>query len=93
MFTFKHQKKCRRNKKRRALAMQAVHAAAPDMEAVLAQSRDGLARGAFDPNAVSEEDAQYLPDALEAAGKVVHRNDPCPCGSGLKYKQCHGRLA
>ena len=77
----------------RALAMQAVHAAAPDMEAVLAQSRDGLARGAFDPNAVSEEDAQYLPDALEAAGKVVHRNDPCPCGSGLKYKQCHGRLA
>ena len=77
----------------RALAMQAVHANAPDMEAVLAQSRDGLARGAFDPNAVSEEDAQYLPDALEAAGKVVHRNDPCPCGSGLKYKQCHGRLA
>ena len=21
------------------------------------------------------------------------RNDPCPCGSGRKYKQCHGRLA
>ncbi len=21
-----------------------------------------------------------------------HRNDPCPCGSGLKYKACHGRL-
>nr|1TM6_A Chain A, Preprotein translocase secA subunit [Escherichia coli] len=20
------------------------------------------------------------------------RNDPCPCGSGKKYKQCHGRL-
>jgi preprotein translocase subunit SecA len=19
------------------------------------------------------------------------RNDPCPCGSGKKYKQCHGR--
>ncbi|HCV58207.1 SEC-C metal-binding domain-containing protein, partial [Escherichia coli] len=19
-------------------------------------------------------------------------NDPCPCGSGKKYKQCHGRL-
>jgi preprotein translocase subunit SecA len=25
-----------------------------------------------------------------AAGKVG-RNDPCPCGSGLKYKRCHGR--
>jgi preprotein translocase subunit SecA len=21
------------------------------------------------------------------------RNDPCPCGSGKKYKKCHGRLA
>ena len=23
----------------------------------------------------------------------VGRNDPCPCGSGRKYKQCHGRSA
>jgi len=23
----------------------------------------------------------------------VGRNDPCPCGSGKKYKVCHGRLA
>ena len=28
-----------------------------------------------------------------AAGEKVGRNDPCPCGSGKKYKQCHGRLA
>ena len=30
-----------------------------------------------------------------AAGAVprVGRNDPCPCGSGKKYKQCHGKLA
>ncbi len=29
-----------------------------------------------------------------AAGAVpkVGRNDPCPCGSGKKYKQCHGKL-
>ena len=25
-------------------------------------------------------------------GDKVGRNDPCPCGSGKKYKQCHGRL-
>ena len=40
--------------------------------------------------------------ALAAAGESqmplrstqkVGRNDPCPCGSGKKYKQCHGRLA
>jgi preprotein translocase subunit SecA len=27
------------------------------------------------------------------AGQYIGRNDPCPCGSGKKYKQCHGRLA
>ncbi|MDE2360362.1 MAG: preprotein translocase subunit SecA [Betaproteobacteria bacterium] len=26
------------------------------------------------------------------AGTKVGRNDPCPCGSGKKYKHCHGRL-
>jgi len=26
------------------------------------------------------------------AGPKVGRNDPCPCGSGKKYKHCHGKL-
>ena len=26
-----------------------------------------------------------------SAGKKVGRNDPCPCGSGKKYKKCCGR--
>jgi len=26
-------------------------------------------------------------------GPKVGRNDPCPCGSGKKYKQCHGKEA
>ena len=26
------------------------------------------------------------------AGAKVGRNDACPCGSGKKYKHCHGRL-
>ena len=26
-------------------------------------------------------------------GEKVGRNDPCPCGSGKKYKQCHGRIS
>ncbi|HEX5725281.1 MAG TPA: preprotein translocase subunit SecA [Longimicrobiaceae bacterium] len=29
--------------------------------------------------------------AAAAAGQPVGRNDPCPCGSGKKYKNCHGR--
>lgn len=31
--------------------------------------------------------------ALTRRGAKVGRNDPCPCGSGLKYKACHGKLA
>ncbi len=23
----------------------------------------------------------------------IGRNDPCPCGSGKKYKHCHGKLS
>jgi preprotein translocase subunit SecA len=30
---------------------------------------------------------------LVAEVPKVGRNEPCPCGSGKKYKQCHGRLA
>jgi len=31
--------------------------------------------------------------AATATMPRVGRNDPCPCGSGKKYKQCHGKLA
>jgi preprotein translocase subunit SecA len=33
------------------------------------------------------------PQTVVRQGKKVGRNDPCPCGSGKKYKQCHGRLS
>ncbi|WP_323002799.1 preprotein translocase subunit SecA [Denitromonas sp.] len=32
-------------------------------------------------------------DAAANAGPKVGRNEPCPCGSGKKYKHCHGKLA
>jgi preprotein translocase subunit SecA len=35
-------------------------------------------------------DAAAAPQPVHAAQKVG-RNDPCPCGSGLKYKKCHGK--
>ena len=40
--------------------------------------------------AAAEEAARALPPMQ--AGQKIGRNDPCPCGSGKKYKQCHGRL-
>jgi preprotein translocase subunit SecA len=32
-------------------------------------------------------------EIAEADIPTVSRNAPCPCGSGLKYKHCHGQLA
>jgi preprotein translocase subunit SecA len=42
--------------------------------------------------------AAQAPQSAQAApfkreGRKVGRNEPCPCGSGKKYKQCHGRLS
>ncbi|TNE38700.1 MAG: preprotein translocase subunit SecA [Sphingomonadales bacterium] len=34
-----------------------------------------------------------LPDANPYAGMDISRNAPCPCGSGKRYKHCHGALA
>jgi preprotein translocase subunit SecA len=33
------------------------------------------------------------PQPFVRPGDKVGRNDPCPCGSGKKYKQCHGKLS
>jgi len=42
----------------------------------------------------SEGDADEAPPQQPAtAGPKVGRNDPCPCGSGKKYKHCHGKLS
>jgi preprotein translocase subunit SecA len=33
------------------------------------------------------------PEPFKREGRKVGRNEPCPCGSGKKFKQCHGRLS
>ncbi|NWG30260.1 MAG: preprotein translocase subunit SecA [Rhodocyclaceae bacterium] len=37
--------------------------------------------------------AEKKPQPQERALPKVGRNDPCPCGSGKKYKHCHGKLS
>ena len=37
--------------------------------------------------------AEVDPATVVAEVPRVGRNDPCPCGSGRKYKQCHGKLS
>ena len=51
-----------------------------DYDEALAQSADA-----------QPTDEEHRPFVRE--GQKVGRNDPCPCGSGKKYKQCHGKLA
>ena len=41
---------------------------------------------------VDEATQRKLPVVAENALPRVGRNDPCPCGSGKKYKLCHGKL-
>jgi preprotein translocase subunit SecA len=72
------------------------------------QEQEALARAQFQHAAYSSVGAAAEPEAeggdvtvaerpkpqpfQRAIGKVG-RNDPCPCGSGKKYKHCHGRLS
>ena len=65
----------------------ATHSGAPDMEELLGESQTDLVTEAFDPTGNN-----FSLDTLAEEGRIVHRNELCPCGSGLKYKQCHGKL-
>ncbi len=38
------------------------------------------------------EEAKMREEAKQYAGMHIGRNDPCPCGSGKKFKVCHGRF-
>jgi len=50
------------------------------------------ARSALAPEELLAPVDDDQPIAIPGMAKVG-RNDPCPCGSGKKYKQCHGKLA
>ena len=40
-----------------------------------------------------ELEAEEKDEPFVREGKKVGRNEPCPCGSGKKFKQCHGKLS
>ncbi|MGE5625190.1 MAG: preprotein translocase subunit SecA [Bacillota bacterium] len=76
--------------RRRARAMQFQHAEAPKVTVEPPQASDP-APAPLDSRRPAPAAAGGAPFVRETA--KVGRNEPCPCGSGLKYKQCHGRLA
>ena len=76
-----------------------VEVKAPDdVEAVEEQRRQDTAAMQYQhrspDNALANEEPDKAPQNSPYVRKTkkVGRNDPCPCGSGKKYKQCHGKL-
>jgi len=70
--------------RRRARAMQFQHAEAPSVS---------FAEAAGEAQAQNQPQQTAPVTTFVREGRKVGRNEPCPCGSGLKYKQCHGRLS
>ncbi len=48
--------------------------------------------GILTPERQKEIEREYKKSLQAHAVKKPGRNDPCPCGSGKKYKNCHGRV-
>jgi len=85
-------------------AMQARHAEAPSVMNAPAGAAGAAGGGGLPglPQAAPEQQLQTNRPAEQAAPNdqpfvreqpKVGRNEPCPCGSGKKYKQCHGKLS
>ena len=51
---------------------------------------DANAAGSEGGSAPAAEEKQA---PVTREGRKVGRNEPCPCGSGKKYKQCHGKVS
>ncbi len=72
-----------------------------DMDAIVRKRRKSEAgakmnfqktsANAMEESAAEPEEASHTPFVRRE--KKVGRNEPCPCGSGKKYKVCHGKLA
>ncbi|HTT09156.1 MAG TPA: preprotein translocase subunit SecA [Gammaproteobacteria bacterium] len=75
--------------RRRVAPVQYTHAQAESpLAAPEASAEDAVAAAGVQPPAAPAVAAPFVRD-----GRKVGRNEPCPCGSGKKYKQCHGRLS
>ena len=73
------------------------HADAPDLVSGVVGENEGYTLPQGDlgytisaPEETAESEEANRPYTRE--GEKVGRNDPCPCGSGKKYKVCHGKL-
>jgi preprotein translocase subunit SecA len=74
---------------------QQVHEAAPEVSQPRQQLRESRSDNLSDPGqrAAATQDTREQVRRREPikVDKLPGRNDPCPCGSGKKFKNCHGR--
>ncbi len=75
-------------------ALQAQHAEAQSLLTAAGAAQLGDDEAALpDGGSLAAQDQGPAPAPFVRGVPKVGRNDPCPCGSGKKYKQCHGQLA
>ena len=81
-----------------AAAMASAAARATESPSSASQRLPDVARQLDRKQQRQQQDLQYQTGAAQAeppkpvrAAAKVGRNDPCPCGSGKKYKKCHGQ--
>ncbi len=73
---------------RTRLAEKYTGGTAEEQPSALAAARDGqVVEG---EELYEEEPMQFVETRTVAEEDRIGRNDPCPCGSGKKYKKCHG---
>ncbi|MBI3963759.1 MAG: SEC-C domain-containing protein, partial [Candidatus Kerfeldbacteria bacterium] len=77
---------------RRTLIEQAPEKTMSDRSRQFAFAASGNIAAPAQAGAITSTESAREPEqkARTAEGKKVGRNDPCPCGSGKKYKKCHG---
>jgi len=76
----------RENRVRKARNLSSQHAESSNMGFLNALPQTDGNQAMAGPTGPPPEKRQPI-----TVGEKVGRNDPCPCGSGLKYKKCHGK--
>ena len=74
---------------------QQQHEQQAEMEFNHDEAASSLSQDQSQEPSMSDAVDEFTPEALkpfQRQDQKVGRNDPCPCGSGKKFKQCHGKL-
>ena len=83
-------------------ALSSIHSSAPALGAASRSAPGGpppppvpgmapaVARAFAEETSGAPQGGPSAPATVRKSGPKVGRNDPCPCGSGKKYKFCHG---